>query len=164
MIYDLLVCVGIYFIVFFPKWKKEDFLTFLLKTIYFIYLSGVFYETLSPLIFNILHFNTHKIHQFNFNPFVDIIEQHNSAVEDVLLNIVMFIPFGVLYPLVHKEKFKETVANAFVISLCIEAIQPVLSEIRAGDITDVITNTLGALIGYSIYHTFKKRMEKLSNK
>ena len=40
-------------------------------------------------------------------------------------------------------------------SLGIEILQPMISDVRASDITDIITNVMGGIIGYIFYVVFK---------
>lgn len=40
---------------------------------------------------------------------------------------------------------------AFLLSLCIELLQPLLTTNRTSDITDVIANTAGGLAGYLLF-------------
>lgn len=158
MKFDLLIAVLIYIFILFPRFKQDDFLVALLKTIFYAYLVMVIYETLMPISTNLLHIFESDYRSMNLNPFIDVIENHNSAIEDVLLNIFMFIPFGMLYPELFKKDFKSCVKDAFLLSLCIELLQPMLSSFRASDITDVITNTSGACIGYAIYYQYKTQL------
>lgn len=76
----------------------------------------------------------------------------NGDVIGLILNVIMFIPFGILLPLLWKKGtgLKETVFISFLFSLLIEVSQ--LFNFRATDIDDLLMNTLGGLIGYLIYH------------
>lgn len=69
-----------------------------------------------------------------------------------LLNILMFVPFGVLLPLATRLRTVRSVtAAAAAASLSIEiaqlASQLLLNSGRVPDVNDVIANTLGALVG-----------------
>lgn len=65
-------------------------------------------------------------------------------------NIIMFIPIGVMLPLLwRKFSVGRTVLAGFLISLFIETVQLTLD--RSSDIDDLWLNTTGALIGYGIY-------------
>ena len=66
-------------------------------------------------------------------------------------NIVAFMPFGTLLPLVRTAKTRAWHAIAFAASLstAIEVIQYFFAR-RNADIDDVLLNTLGGLIGYAI--------------
>ncbi len=70
---------------------------------------------------------------------------------DYLLNILLFIPLGVLTPYIWKEyrKFYKTIILGLLLSISIEIIQ--LFNYRSTDINDIITNTIGTLIGYLLF-------------
>ena len=69
-------------------------------------------------------------------------------------NIVMFLPFGILYPLARKnETWRRPVAAGILTSLMIEFIQPVFG--RSFDINDIILNGFGVLISASIFSILK---------
>ena len=69
----------------------------------------------------------------------------------------MTIPFGFLWPLVRRRNgLFRTVGAAFLLSLCIELLQPLLPTARTADITDLICNTAGGLVGYLLYLPWKR--------
>ena len=72
------------------------------------------------------------------------------------LNIVMFMPFGFLLPLIWMEcrDLKRTVAAGLSFSLFIELTQ--LLNFRATDVDDLMANTCGAWAGYLIWRGFAK--------
>ncbi len=68
---------------------------------------------------------------------------------NVLLNIAMFVPLGVLLPLLW-EKFRRwygMLAAGFSVSLVIEAVQ-YLAHRGIFDVDDLAANTLGAMVGF----------------
>lgn len=80
-----------------------------------------------------------------------------------ILNIIMFMPFGFLVPLIWKQsrKLSATALLGFEFSLLIECLQ--LFNRRATDIDDLLMNTLGALLGFllwKIYQLLFKKMPK----
>ena len=78
-------------------------------------------------------------------------------MRQVLLNIIMTMPFGFLFPLTRRgnEKFGRTVFFCFTMSLGIELLQPLLNGFRSADITDLITNVTGSVLGYGLYVLFR---------
>ena len=79
-----------------------------------------------------------------------------SPVEDLFLNIVLFIPLGFLLPYVWpKLNFWKTIFISIFLSSCIEGIQYV-AQLGCCDIDDIINNTLGACIGYSCFWIYSK--------
>lgn len=72
-------------------------------------------------------------------------------------NIAMFIPFGVLFPLGFRVLRRGTfcVAAGFGFSTCLELAQLVTSRGYC-QLDDVLTNTLGAWIGWMIFRALWK--------
>ena len=75
-----------------------------------------------------------------------------ATLKNVLGNILLFIPPGIILPLISdKMTLKKCVAAGFVLSLCAETAQYIFC-LGMSDIDDLITNTLGALAGAGIYY------------
>jgi len=74
------------------------------------------------------------------------------AFENIAGNIVLFVPFGLLLPLLFvKVDTRWAVAwRAAVVSTSIELVQWITGA-RATDVDDIILNTSGALVGYAVY-------------
>ena len=69
---------------------------------------------------------------------------------EVILNVVLFLPFGVLYPLAKKVKsWKKTVLAGVICTVGVEALQPLVG--RAFDVNDIILNTLGILLSSTLF-------------
>ena len=89
---------------------------------------------------------------------------HNFSVRHwqfVILNIVMFVPFGILLPLLH-SRFKRaiwTVGWAFLFTLSIESLQ-LITGYGNFEVDDLFNNLLGAIIGYGIFMGFITIKEK----
>lgn len=82
----------------------------------------------------------------NFIPLKDIF----SSPMGYILNIILFIPLGIFLPILYKKyrNFRSVTVFGFLTSLFIEIMQ--IFSHRATDIDDLITNTLGTIIGYLI--------------
>ncbi|MBP5617096.1 MAG: VanZ family protein [Elusimicrobiaceae bacterium] len=81
---------------------------------------------------------------------------HASPVEDLLLNIVLFLPIGFLLPYVWpKFNFWKTALAGLLFSSVIEGVQ-YLAQWGCCDIDDVINNTLGTCIGYFCYRIYQR--------
>lgn len=84
-------------------------------------------------------------------------------------NIIMFVPMGILYPLVKKNvDWKGMLGASFALTTCIELIQPIMG--RSFDINDLLLNTFGAMIGFlllwvarKIYTTFFAKNKAVDN-
>ena len=74
-----------------------------------------------------------------------------SDLKNTMLNILLFVPLGVMLPFLWK-KYKSlttTLLFGFFLSLSIELLQ--IFTYRATDINDIITNTIGTLLGYLVF-------------
>ena len=80
----------------------------------------------------------------NLIPIIGMIADWKNS----FLNILLFVPLGVMLPLLWNKfrNCKHTVLFGFTLSLTIELLQ--ILTYRATDINDLITNTLGTYIGY----------------
>lgn len=84
----------------------------------------------------------------NLIPFLDIF----SDYKQYLANVILFVPLGFFFPLSWKENksLLRTILFGLSLSLTIEFLQIfTLSSIT--DINDLMTNTLGTLIGYGLF-------------
>ena len=75
-----------------------------------------------------------------------------ADLKNTVLNIFLFIPLGIGLPFLWKQyrSLKAAVLFGFCMSLSIELLQ--ILTYRATDINDIIANTLGAALGYLIFH------------
>lgn len=84
---------------------------------------------------------------WSYQRFFDDIQPQGRQI---LLNILFFIPFGVLIPLCvngsRKQKFTITVVSACLLSGIVEFLQLIL-KLGFAEFDDVFDNTLGAAIG-----------------
>ena len=73
----------------------------------------------------------------------------------VLLNIFMFVPFGILLPLLHSrfQKAIWTIGAALLFTLSIESFQ-LVTGYGIFEVDDLFNNLLGAIIGYGIIMGF----------
>ena len=71
-------------------------------------------------------------------------------------NVLLFVPFGAILPVLHRNfrSFPVTFAYGFVLSVTVELIQ--YASCRGScDIDDVLLNTLGCTAGYVIFSLIK---------
>ena len=69
-------------------------------------------------------------------------------------NILFFIPYGLLFP--WKDNWKRVFVTALVLSISIELSQYIFN-LGWCEVDDVISNTLGTMIGYWIWWKVSKR-------
>lgn len=168
---DFVVLIVMYFCIFYKKWKSKGKDVLFINTLMYIYLSFVLYFTLMPIIayipytINNLIFN-HNYNGINLIPFIDVSYGRGDFIRQIVLNIIMTIPFGFLLPLMKKENIKllKTILYTFIFSLSIEILQIIfVSSGRSADITDIITNVIGGIIGYILYLIFRPLTIKILN-
>lgn len=101
-----------------------------------------------------------------FQPNINLIPFVNGLNMEFILNILLFIPLGFFCPMISKtyEQVKNVLLIGAGFSFVIE-ISQLFTLHRATDINDIISNTLGALIGYVCFRFIIKLMnEKFVNK
>lgn len=94
-----------------------------------------------------------------FKSLLDMINNNISVtriLENILGNIAIFIPFGLLLPIVQKDKSKKIILYGLITSALIEIIQYVFA-LGSSDIDDLTLNTLGTIIGYLLYKIIHKK-------
>ena len=100
---------------------------------------------------------------YSFTCFLQDPNQHphitTFCLRNTLGNLALFVPLGILLPLVSNRflRFKRVLLFAVFLSLSVESIQFLLrffGNPRAVDIDDVILNTLGACVGFAFYKSF----------
>jgi len=154
---DFIFLIIIYFWKFYKKWKEKGRDVLVVNTTMYIYLSFVLYFTLMPIITSLPFIFNHPYDSMNLVPFIDVLNGRGDFVRQVGLNVIMTIPFGFLFPLTKNKNSKllKTILYTFLLSLSIEILQPLISGFRSADITDLITNVLGGIIGYIMYLILK---------
>ena len=144
--------------------------------LFFMFLTGLLSQTILPAVSN--QGGTIKLingdHQaINLEPFRVISETYNAIkylnlwqpfLINFVGNIVMFIPIGVLLPLLWKkfDRAWRTIGTGFLLSVCIELLQ--LPQMRSSDVDDLWLNTLGASFGYILYKKFPNNFKKSFNR
>ena len=106
---------------------------------------------IQPLVFDMAKMIPFRI---NLVPFVHMTDYviKREAVLNFVGNVTMFMPIGVIYPMVYKElnTHWKVIAAGVGFSLFIEILQLPFFD-RVTDMDDLILNSLGYVIGYGIY-------------
>ena len=142
------------------EWKREATLLLMYVNLAVIIRFTFFPKTLvnghvQPLIFDPAAAYPFRV---NLIPFVHLFDYDNmrDIVWNVVGNTVLYIPSGIVLPVVYKKlnSFGKVVAAGAVIALCAEILQLPFAS-RATDMDDLILNTLGVAVGYGIYTAIK---------
>ena len=116
---------------------------------------------IQPLILDVANIFPFRI---NVTPFVNLFDypEFSSALLNIIGNTTMFIPIGIIWPIVYKElnTHKKVIAAGIGFSLFIEILQLPFYD-RVTDIDDLILNSLGFLTGYALYVLVKKLKNKI---
>lgn len=170
IILDFIILVLLYFICFFRTWKAKGQRIFWINTLIYIYLVFVLYFTLMPFVLPIPGGNRLFLNSVNLIPFNDLIHQRSGALLEIVLNVLMMLPFGFLLSMKGNKKVGIVVLYTFLLSLFIETMQLLYVwsgsiVYRSFDITDLMTNILGGSLGILIYISIKKQCKrKMSRK
>ena len=118
-----------------------------------------------------LHLNNGRITPMEFGPdavsasrirlipfkYIPTYSTKKELLTNVLGNIGMFIPTGILLPILYPklDRLWKVAAVCAGMTLCIELLQLFIVG-RTTDIDDLILNTVGGIIGYGIYTMISK--------
>lgn len=91
----------------------------------------------------------------NYIPFSDWYVDRSGMFRDIILNTVLFFPFGFLLQMLCKKNKMciYPIVIPFIVSVAIETLQYVFS-LGVTDITDIISDTFGAILGCLSYLLF----------
>lgn len=129
-------------------------LTTVLFTVYLIALAWI-------LLFKLgVQFSYMERRTVNLIPFNEaLIADGKIDVPEIILNVFIFVPLGIYAGILFRKwTFKKQLLFYFLVSLLVEGIQFIIGA-GAFDTTDIITNSLGGVIGLLLF----KAIEKLFN-
>lgn len=153
MLFCILIFILIYIFIYFKVLIKKEKIENLKVSTMYVYLVLVLFVTILPIDFTLdLKLKTYV----HLKPFNDLIMGYRNALKQIILNVIMTIPFGFLCCILKNSDtiFKVTM-KTFLLSFTIEFIQLVMTVFllhhRSCDITDLITNVAGGIIGFLLY-------------
>lgn len=129
----------------------------------FVYLVAVAVVTFFPM--NIIFYDWHG--RFSLVPLASIMQlvqetDQATALKNIVGNIVMFVPLGLLLPLLfHRLRSVGALAwRVALVSTAIEILQ-LSTRVRATDVDDIFLNVAGALIGYSVFRLLQRAAQRM---
>lgn len=164
--------IALFVVCFFTYFRKQERNESAINILLFIYFCGVFEVALLPIPMNDKQILANQALKFglNYNTqpfFIDLfVSQYSSYMDYLIPNIVMLVPFGFLmnYKL-KKPSFLKIVLLSMTFSLCIEMtqlmMQLTLYTRRVADINDLLSNTFGGMLGWSLYMLCAPAIEKI---
>lgn len=143
--------------VFLILWKVmlHDFKTTVCYAIFSVYLSAVYFLVGLPTV----RFSAFELN-LNLIPFAGMLADLKNEIKNVLL----FIPLGFLLPFLWERyrKWQSVLLFGFGTSLTVEVLQ--IFTYRATDVNDILTNTLGTMIGCLLFRAVEKVVPGLGEK
>ena len=134
----------------------------LTRILFAVYLLILVWILLFKLIFSLDEL--YKIRSINLIPFMgSVVVNGRIYINEIIDNILVFIPIGI-YICMLKEDWSilRKISVGFFISLGIEVLQFILA-IGATDITDLIGNTFGGILGIGVFYLFSKVFKNKTN-
>jgi len=130
----------------------------LTNVLFIIYLIALFWIIVFK--FNVQFSYMGNMRSINLIPFSEsLIINGKLHFSEIIMNVVIFIPLGVYAGILFKRwSIWRRIILFFLISLVCEVSQYILN-IGASDITDIINNTLGGIIGLIIYKIIEKLLK-----
>ncbi len=127
----------------------------LTNVLFIIYLIALFWIIVFK--FNVSFSDIGSMRSINLIPFSEsVIINGKLHFSEIIMNVVIFVPLGIYAGILFKRwSIRKKLLLFFLISLICEVLQFVLG-IGASDITDIINNTLGGIIGLIIYILIEK--------
>ena len=142
------------------KNNRQRNLTRILFAVYFLILVWILLFKMSFSLDEL-----YKSRSINLIPFMgSVIVNGRIYINEIIDNILVFIPLGI-YICMLKEDWSilRKISVGFFISLGIEVLQFILA-IGATDITDLLGNTLGGILGIGVFYLFSKLFKNKTNK
>lgn len=132
--------------------KKEKNVTIMLFAVYLAILTWIILFKMQFSFADLGH-----IRQINIIPFGEsVIVNEEMYLDEIINNCIVFIPVGAYASLLMPGgPFWKKICPAFGISLAYEALQFIFA-IGASDITDLLSNTAGGIVGAALVLLFSK--------
>lgn len=84
-----------------------------------------------------------------------------AVISNLFGNIVIFMPFGFLVPILGRKKRNSwfTSLLSFALSLAVECIQ-LVTRTGCFDVDDIFLNTIGGMLGYLVYALVQRKRDR----
>ncbi|EGT3723911.1 glycopeptide resistance protein VanZ1 [Clostridioides difficile] len=127
------------------------------KGLFIAYIIILTWIILFKLQFDVSSIETMNLRSINLVPFAGSLIINNKVdISEIILNVAIFIPFGIYICMLKEEwSFIKKVIPIFITSLAFETLQYIFA-LGASDITDLIGNTLGGIIGIAVFMLLSK--------
>ncbi len=160
-----LLVSAVYGIIKFKKDKETPVIKKLFSCVFVCYMTGLVFLVMGLDLMNIFWYKL--LYRMSpgftvdwFGGYFDLVPDFfNNISAEIIGNFLMFLPFGILYPLSQKDPtWKRSVKVGLVTVVAIEVLQPVFG--RAFDMNDIILNSLGIVVSVSAFVGVKRILKK----
>ena len=131
--------------------KKRSILPIVVIVIYLLFLCWLILFKMADSLNKIPSRRSLNLVPFYYAEFTGSRFQLN----DIVFNALVFVPAGFYFAAFGKRKIISGIVGCFLLSLCFEVLQWIFA-IGASDITDLITNTAGGVLGTGLYFLLRK--------
>lgn len=126
----------------------------LTNALFLIYLMVIFWILVFKLGVRFSYMGNRSVNLIPFSEFF----ASNGKIDfvEIILNVIIFLPLGIYAGVLFERwTFRKKIIFFFLTSLLIEGLQFIL-KVGAFDITDIITNISGGIIGLTIFQVIEK--------
>ena len=115
------------------------------------YVAFVIYGTLIPFhVVDSLPALLRNVEAVRWLPFWDLHRGRIASVPDIVQNVILFLPVGILGAHCFRRRLMPTLATGLGLSLLVETLQ-LLTPNRVSSVNDLVFNTLGTAAGFLLY-------------
>ncbi|WP_066071701.1 VanZ family protein [Neobacillus soli] len=143
--------------------NNQNKITAGLLTVYLLVLTWIILFKMQFSFQDLRHFADFR--GINLIPFAgSIIKNDQKDIGEIIYNVFAFIPFGIYISMLKPNRpFLKRIVPIAGVSLLFEVLQFIFA-IGGSDITDLLGNTLGGMIGVGVYIVFCKLFSTKANK
>ena len=138
--------------------KRQQNITKALLAVYFVLLVWIILFKMQTNVSLFFHMGYRHMNLIPLKG--SVIIDGKIRISEIILNVLIFVPFGIYISMLKEEwSFLQKTAPFFCTSLAFEILQYIFG-IGATDITDLIGNTLGGMIGILLFELLSKLLKK----
>lgn len=131
--------------------QKGKLLAYIVMLVYLIFLCWLILFKLADSIDKIPSRRGINLIPFHYDQFAG----SRFQLIDISFNAFAFIPVGFYFSALGKKKLISGVLLSFMLSFGFEIVQYIFA-LGSSDVTDILMNTAGGVIGAGIYYAFEK--------
>ena len=145
--------------------KKQ--IRLLCRVLFALYIAGLVYFLFFAEMLD--RTGIERSYRYNLIPFMEIrrfivyadLLGPMAVISNLFGNIVIFMPFGFLVPILGRKKrnFWFTSLLSFALSLTVECIQ-LVTRTGCFDVDDIFLNTIGGMLGYLVYALVQRKRDR----